>query len=81
MTKPETNKDYYESINRVLEFIYTNPYKIFSLDELAEIAHFSSYHFHRVFKTLVGETPKEHIDNIRMQLKVSNRKSSGKKEQ
>jgi len=37
------------------------------LEELAGLASFSPYHFHRIFKGMVGESVKEHIRRLRLE--------------
>jgi AraC family transcriptional regulator len=37
------------------------------LDELAHIAHFSPYHFHRIFRGMVGESLMEHVRRLRLE--------------
>ncbi len=44
--------------------MFDNP---LSLDELASVAHFSPYHFHRVFRGMVGETVAEHVRRLRLE--------------
>jgi AraC family transcriptional regulator len=38
-----------------------------SLENLAEAAHFSPFHFHRIFKALTGETINNYVKRIRLQ--------------
>ncbi|MCG8620342.1 MAG: AraC family transcriptional regulator [Desulfobacterales bacterium] len=38
-----------------------------TLDEIAEKAHFSKYHFHRIFKAETGETVSGHIRRLRLE--------------
>jgi AraC family transcriptional regulator len=38
-----------------------------SLEELAGVAHFSPYHFHRVFRGMVGESVMEHVRRLRLE--------------
>jgi AraC family transcriptional regulator len=38
-----------------------------SLDRLARVAHFSPYHFHRLFRALVGETVTEYVRRLRLE--------------
>ena len=38
-----------------------------SLDELAALAHFSPYHFHRIFRGMVGESVMEHVRRLRLE--------------
>lgn len=37
------------------------------LDRLARVAHFSPYHFHRLFRALVGETVSEYVRRLRLE--------------
>ncbi len=65
----ETNKvrAYRRRIKKVLRHIEENIQQDMSLAELAQISCFSEYHFHRVFKSLVGETLKEYIRRVRLE--------------
>jgi AraC family transcriptional regulator len=67
MAKPPTVEDYQKRILRVLVHIQTNLDGDLSLDELAGIAHFSPFHFHRIFRGLVGESVKEHVRRLRLE--------------
>jgi len=51
------NEDYTKRINLVLDYIECNLETSLSLDEMAKIANFSKYHFHRIFISIVGESP------------------------
>ncbi len=37
------------------------------LERLARVAHFSPYHFHRIFKAIVGEGVHEHVRRLRLE--------------
>lgn len=63
----DTLKDYRERITRVLVHIDAHLDEPVSLDELARIACFSSFHFHRVFCGMVGETVKAYIRRLRLE--------------
>lgn len=65
--KTETVQDYKARILRVLLHIQHHLDDAVSLEELAEIAHFSPYHFHRVFCGMVGETVMEHLRRLRIE--------------
>ena len=39
-----------------------------SLDELARISHFSPFHFHRIFRAMVGESVSQHVRRLRLEL-------------
>jgi AraC family transcriptional regulator len=47
-----------------------------SLDELAGVAEFSPYHFHRIFRSVVGETVKEHVRRLRLEQAARSLKTS-----
>lgn len=57
--------EYISRINRVMEYVDTYYYEQVNLDKLAEIAHFSPFHFHRIFTALTGETPADFFLRIR----------------
>ncbi|MBN1825511.1 MAG: AraC family transcriptional regulator [Candidatus Eisenbacteria bacterium] len=52
---------------RVLVHIQRNLDRDLSLEELARIACFSPYHFHRIFRGMTGETLAVHIRRIRLE--------------
>jgi AraC family transcriptional regulator len=54
-------------VAKVLEFIQTNLYEDLSLQRLAEVARYSSYHFQRIFTEYVGESPKQYIIRLRLE--------------
>src|SRR5258707_2156709 len=54
-TKP-SGQVYAERIHRVLDYITEHLDEPLPLARLARVAHFSPFHFHRLFKTLVGES-------------------------
>ena len=58
--------DYFERVGRVVDFIEANLNHKISLDDLAKQAFFSSYHFHRIFQAIVGETVMEYIRKRRL---------------
>ncbi len=65
--KKSTEQLYKERILKVLVFIQRNLDSELSLDEFARVAHFSPYHFHRVFRGIVGESLQEHIRRLRLE--------------
>jgi AraC family transcriptional regulator len=62
-----TKDDYIESICRVILYIEQNYNSELTLDELSKYASFSKYHFHRIFKSVVGESMGEYIRRVRLQ--------------
>lgn len=65
--KEETSRIYKERILRVLVYIQQHLDEDLELADLAAVAHFSPYHFHRVFRGMVGESLKEHIRRLRLE--------------
>ncbi len=61
------HEDYYTSVYRVLEYINRNLANVTDLDKLAEIAHISKYHFHRIFKAILNESPGEYIQRLKLE--------------
>lgn len=57
--------DYQIRINRVFEYIEKNLDSDLPLATIADIAFFSPFHFHRVFKAITGETLNEYITRRR----------------
>lgn len=56
---------YVERVNAVIDFIEQHLHEEMTLEQLADVAHFSSYHFHRLFSGLVGETLNRFINRLR----------------
>jgi AraC family transcriptional regulator len=65
--KRSTLQLYKERILGVLIFIQKNLDEELPLEEYARVAHFSPYHFHRVFRGMVGESLQEHIRRLRLE--------------
>lgn len=63
----QTHTDYISRINNVLDYIEKSIDRDLSLEELASVAHFSKYHFSRIFDAMVGETPFEFIKRLRLE--------------
>jgi AraC family transcriptional regulator len=64
-------QEYTARINRVMDYISYNLDRQLSLNELAKVANFSPYHFHRIFSGLVGETLNNFIQRIRIERAAS----------
>ncbi|ESA33620.1 family transcriptional regulator [Leptolyngbya sp. Heron Island J] len=59
--------EYQFRINRVFDYIEVNLERNLTLSELAEVAMFSPYHFHRLFRAMVGETPNQFVQRVRLE--------------
>ncbi|MGH1343346.1 MAG: AraC family transcriptional regulator [Nannocystales bacterium] len=60
-------KEYTARVNRVVDHIERHLDVELSLTELASIAHFSPFHFHRVFRAMVGETLQRFVQRLRLE--------------
>lgn len=63
--------EYSNRIHHVLHYIRMNLRQPLTLEELAEVASFSPYHFHRIFKCIVGESPGEYTRKMRVEKAAS----------
>ena len=61
------NREYAKRINRVLRYIDRNICSVLTLDEIAEEALFSKYHFHRIFSSIIGEPLSKYIQRLRLE--------------
>lgn len=59
--------DYQKRMRRVLLYIRDHIDEEISLDDLAEVANFSRYHFHRFFYGMAGETVAGYIRRLRLE--------------
>src|SRR5690554_6370132 len=58
---------YIERLNKVFDHIDENIDAQFNLDNWATVSHFSKFHFSRLVRALVGETPFKFIRRIRLE--------------
>jgi AraC family transcriptional regulator len=65
--KTVTLGDYKRRMLEVLVHIQQHLDEPLPLEQLARVACFSPYHFHRVFKGMVGEPVKEHVRRLRLE--------------
>ena len=66
MTTP-AKPTYLQRILQVQLFIQEHLDEELPLDRLARVAHFSPFHFHRIFRGLVGEGVKEYVRRLRLE--------------
>jgi AraC family transcriptional regulator len=59
--------DYVERVNRAIDHIVRNLDRPVPLEDVAAAAHFSPFHFHRVFRALVGETVGQFVKRLRLE--------------
>ncbi|HEY5602508.1 MAG TPA: AraC family transcriptional regulator [Gammaproteobacteria bacterium] len=58
--------DYTERLSRVIRYIYDHLDEEIDLNKLAEVAHLSPYHWHRVYHALNGETIAATVKRLRL---------------
>jgi AraC family transcriptional regulator len=68
---PLTQRDYKKRLLRVLVHIQGHLDEPLDLVELARVACFSPFHFHRVFSGMIGETVKAHVRRLRLERAAS----------
>ncbi|PCK31370.1 AraC family transcriptional regulator [Pseudoalteromonas piscicida] len=66
-TKASTLTHYTQRLNRVIDYIYNNIDSELDVITLAEQCHMSSYHFHRVYRSIVGEPINATVRRMRLQ--------------
>ncbi len=73
------NIDQINRLNNVLDYIDKNLKDVISLDDLAQIAHLSKFHFLRVFKRHIQLRPIEYITHKRLERAASILEKDGNK--
>ena len=63
--------DYKNRINRVFRYIDENLNSDLSLATVSNVAYFSPYHFHRIFKFITGETLNDYVTRKRIEKSAS----------
>jgi AraC family transcriptional regulator len=76
--KEETQNVYYKSISRVLEYLHTHMDENSDINMLSDIAHISPYHFHRIFKAIIGENSGAYQLRLRMEYVAMQLRSGNK---
>ncbi len=61
------NEIYLQRINQVIDYVNDHLEQSFSLEELAAVACFSPYHFHRIFVALTGESINFFTNRVRLE--------------
>ena len=58
---------YVERVNRAIDLMLSHPDEPPRLERLARVAGLSPFHFHRVFQSMVGETPADFSKRVRLE--------------
>jgi AraC family transcriptional regulator len=67
MTPKRSAEIYRRRVHRVMDFISEHLDESLRLDQLAQLAHFSPFHFHRVFRSVAGEPVHALIKRLRLE--------------
>jgi len=73
-----TWNDHKGRILRVLTHIQEHLDEPLDLEALARVACFSSFHFHRIFAAMTGETLADHVRRLRLERAAMELRSSAK---
>jgi AraC family transcriptional regulator len=65
--KTQANSKYTQRIDRVIDYLRRNLDRQVKLEELAKVACFSEFHFHRIFGAVSGETLKNFTNRLRLE--------------
>src|SRR5579863_2415725 len=65
--KNRANSEYSRRIDRVIDYLRENLHRPVKLGELAHVACFSEFHFHRIFGAVSGETPNNFTNRLRLE--------------
>ena len=65
--KTQANTEYAQRIDRVIDHLRANLDRPVKLAELAKVACFSEFHFHRIFRAVSGETLNNFTNRLRLE--------------
>ncbi len=58
--------EYVRWVNDTIDYISKNLKEKITIDDLADVSCFSKFHFHRVFKSIIGENIYSFIKRVRL---------------
>ncbi|MFL8801798.1 MULTISPECIES: GyrI-like domain-containing protein [unclassified Clostridioides] len=67
MTSSKSKTEYLNRICKVQDYIEEHLHEPLSLDELSNIAGFSKFHFHRIFKAIEKETLSQYVNRLKLE--------------
>ncbi|WP_299113217.1 AraC family transcriptional regulator [uncultured Winogradskyella sp.] len=65
--QPKTKHYYQQNLNRVVDYIHNHLDTKIDIAHLAELSHFSLYHFHRITRAMLGEPLGAYISRTRVE--------------
>src|SRR5436305_8821653 len=66
-TENPISQSYVERVNRAIDHIVLHRAEPLRLEDVSEAAGFSPFHFHRIFKAIVGETLNQFVKRQRLE--------------
>lgn len=63
----KTHQEYYTAVNRAVEYINNHLSEPINLSDLAGIANVSDFHFHRIFRAVMNESPGDYVQRLRLE--------------
>lgn len=67
MKNGTSSTDYIARTNAAIDHIVNNLSSDLKLEEIAQVAQFSPFHFHRIFRSLLGETLNQFVKRVRLE--------------
>ncbi|CCW08585.1 MULTISPECIES: AraC family transcriptional regulator [Bacillus] len=67
MENKQSRNEYVRRIHTVQDYIESNINRSLSIEELAEVAGFSKFHFHRIFKGIVDEPLSRYVNRLKLE--------------
>lgn len=61
------NRDYVNRVNRAIDYVTRHLAEPLKLEDVAKVAAFSPFHFHRIFRAVVGETLLDFVKRTRLE--------------
>lgn len=62
-----THLEYYKSVNKAVDYINDNLSRVINLSDLARVTGISDFHFHRIFKAVMNESPGDYVQRLRLE--------------
>ncbi len=62
-----THQEYFKAMNRAVDFINEHLNEPINLHDVASVANISRFHFHRLFRAFLGESPADYIQRLRLE--------------
>lgn len=62
-----TENEYHKAVNKAVEYINKHLSETIDLETLANVANLSPFHFHRIFRSIIGENTGEFIQRLRLE--------------